>query len=213
MEPSQLSAAFNIIPTASIFVPKLVLIAGFRPSAGQDPRAPAAGRAEDNGRFFRNAPNVSGRCKRTAQGGINALWYFVNQQFSEVSSPLTPHFEIQQFSECSRRSLLPNLPCEYRLELFKLPRQRIRLLSPVPNSLNRPNLSPLFYAHFSLFLSMEGTRSASPLCTAYSDLIPQFALSRSSLNCQAAMCHRHPKESGRVVPLLSPCTLLATTFE
>ena len=78
---------------------------------------------------------------------------------------------------------------------------------------NRPNLSPLFYAHFSLFLSMEGTRSASPLCTAYSDLIPQFALSRSSLNCQAAMCHRHPKESGRVVPLLGPCTLLATTFE
>ena len=46
-----------------------VLIAGFRPSAGQDPRAPAAGRGEDNGRFFEYAPNVSGRCKRTAHGG------------------------------------------------------------------------------------------------------------------------------------------------
>ena len=69
-------------------------------------------------------------------GELMLLWYFVNQQFSEVSSPLTPHFEIQQFSECSCRSLLPNLPCEYCLELFKLPWQRIRLLSPVPNSLN-----------------------------------------------------------------------------
>ena len=40
------------------------------------------------------------------------LWYFVNQQISEVSSPLTPHFE----------------DCEDRLELFKLPWVCIRLL-------------------------------------------------------------------------------------
>ena len=91
--------------------------------------------------------NKDGATLAKSRGGVNALWYCVNQQFSE----------------CSRRSLLPNLPCEYRLELFKLPWQRARLLSPVPNSLNRPNLSPLFYAHFSLFLSMEGTRSAHRL--------------------------------------------------
>ena len=96
-------------------------------------------------------------------GGINALWYFVNQQFSELSPPLTPHFEIQQFSECSRRSLLPNLPCEYRLELFKLPWQRARLLSPVPNSLNRPDFHHCSMHSLVFFTSMEGTRSAHRL--------------------------------------------------
>ena len=101
---------------------------------------------------------------RAASGGeLMLLWYFVNQQFSEVSSPLTPHFEIQQFSECSRRSLLPNLPCEYRLELSKLPWQRARLLSPVPNSLNRPDFHHCSMHSLIFFTSMEGTRSAHRL--------------------------------------------------
>ena len=44
------------------------------------------------------------------------------------------------------------LICDNHLELFKLPWVCIQLLSPVPNSLNRPNLSPLSYATFSLGL-------------------------------------------------------------
>ena len=150
------------------------------------------------------------RCR----GELMLLWYFVNQQFSEVSSPLTPHFEIQQFSECSRRSLLPNLPCEYRLELFKLPWQRTRLLSPVPNSLNRPNLSPLFYALFSLFHFHGGYQECLSALHSLLRLDPSVRTTAEARQAFAlTMCHRHPKESGRVLPLLGPCTLLATTFE
>ena len=44
------------------------------------------------------------------------------------------------------------LICEDHLELSRLPWVCDRLLSPVPSSLNRPNLSPLPLATFSLGL-------------------------------------------------------------
>ena len=42
-----------------------------------------------------------------------------------------------------------------------------------------------------VFYPMEGTRSAPPLCAAYSDLIPQFASST-----RLTMCHRAPEGVG-----------------